>query len=170
MCISRNVQIERMYGGYPQAAPVPPDMYAQPPYARLPQQPGVPFPAPPEVVVKTESDSSVTQGYYPNGGFPVITDALKPHPYYSQPQYTTSVYSAAGTISSNGYESAQALGPPPSYDQYRITPPTSKDSGYDQNGDNNGHVFWNTDNQQNDAFENEQPSKRARYSSEDFST
>lgn len=159
-----------MYTGYQQVAPTTPDIYAQAPYARFPPHPTAPFHATSDVVVKTETDTSVTQGYFPNGGFPVITESLKAHPYYAQPQYTTSVYSSGAPISSNAFESEQAINGPPAYDQFRLTPPTSKDVGFEQTTEN-GEVYWSNEEGVNRiTYETEQPAKRARYSSENFSS
>ena len=162
--------MDRLYNGYPPMTPTTPDIYAQSPYARFPSQPGPTFPAPADIIVKSETDTPVTQGYFPNGALQ-ITDSLKAHGYYTQPQYTTPVYSAVGPISSSTYTSEQGIPPPPSYDQFRMTPPVTKDGGFEQTTEP-GQVYWGSEEEgvNSETYESEQPTKRARYSNEDFSS
>lgn len=156
-----------MYQGYPHMTPSAADIYGQTPYSRLTHQPTGPFPAVTEASMKTEADTPVSQGYFPNGGFSVISDPVKAHAYYPQPHYSTSVYSPITSMPASGFESEQGATTMSGYDQFRLHSTNTKDGAFEQTTESN-HVYWNPEEQ--DVETNEQPAKRARYSNETFTS
>ncbi|XP_045182257.2 T-box transcription factor T-like [Mercenaria mercenaria] len=150
-----NVHAGRMLpGGYPQISLTPQDMgfNGPPPYGKS-------F-ASGEHMVKLESDCSTTQGYYPNGGYPTS----EPHrsvPFFSPPNYPAPTYSTTGNISSSNFEPHGGLPPPPpAYDQFRIAPPVPSDT--------HAQEFWGEEEHSDEQYEVEPPTKRMRYSGDDY--
>ncbi|XP_052761830.1 T-box protein 1-like [Mya arenaria] len=158
-----NIQMPRNFNFQPQSTAIHPEMYGAPTYGRIPPpHPSMAFPQPPLTsgsIIKTEPSTS--DSYYPNGGYPMVTESMRSLPYsyppMSYPLYTTPITEAEGGQS---YGAPGGEGSPTRYNNFRMTPPTSDQ--YEQAPDQ----YWQQADDKD--FENEQPNKRARYSSDDY--
>ena len=151
--LNRNVHAGGMLpNGYPQMTHAPQDLalHGLPPY-------GKGFTSG-EHLVKTESENPQAHGYNPNGGYP-IADPPRSIPFLP-PNYPGTTFSSGGITASSSLDHQAGLPPQAAYDQFRIAPPVPSDE--------NSPEYWGEEEQPEEQYKIEPPSKRVRYSDEEY--
>ncbi|KAH3897206.1 T-box transcription factor T-like [Dreissena polymorpha] len=168
-----NIQVQRGYNSYTpisQTGHAAPEIYQNThAYGRLPH-PGMPFPVSMAPVVKSEKEgtSNESHGYFPLGSYPGISaESLRGYPGNFPPPYLIPQYSTttSNSGSSSGLDSVHGEESPSRFDQFRASPAAAL-HGADAAP---GQHYWDTDADKDQSYEEYQPSKRTRYSKDDYS-